>query len=240
MEKPIMIMGAMEDVKLDILKGKMENIQIEKEKTCTFYKGTLLDKSVVLCSTSIGSINASMATLLGILKYNPKMIIVQGIAGGHGTYIHAKDIVVATEIININTLETEKKLKGEGSNSLEWKLNNFIDDTGNEIIIEKSNELLIDTAKKVEYEHGNVLFGRIGSGDVWNKEADRILMFNEKYQTLCEEMEGYAIAKVANTYAIPMINIRAISNNEVLGEAYIREVGKYSQEFTIEMLKKLN
>ena len=82
-------------------------------------------------------------------------------------------------------------------------------------------------------------FGRIGSGDVWNKEIDRILMFNEKYQTLCEEMEGYAIAKVANTYEIPMINIRAISNNEVLGESYIREVGRYSQEFTIELIKHL-
>ena len=234
-----MIMGAMEDVELDIIKENLKDIKIEKEKSCTYYKGTLLNMQVVLCSTNIGSINAAMATLLGILKYNPKIIIVQGIAGGHGTSIHAKDVVVATEIININTLETESKLKGEGSNSLEWKLNNFIDDAGNEVIIEKSNEGLIEAAKNVEYEHGRVLFGRIGSGDVWNKEVDRILMLNEKYQTLCEEMEGYAIAKVANTYEIPMINIRAISNNEVLGEKYIREVGIYSQEFTLKLIEKI-
>lgn len=158
MERPIMILGAMEDVELDIIKKNLKDVEIEKEKTCIFYRGSLLNKSVVLCSTNIGSINAAMATLLGILKYNPKMIIVQGIAGGHGTTIHAKDIVVATEIININTLETEKKTKGEGSNSLEWKLNNFIDDVENGIIIEKTNELLIETAKKVEYSQGNVFF----------------------------------------------------------------------------------
>lgn len=239
MDKPIMIMGAMEDVELDILKENLIDIEIEKEKSCTFYKGRLFNNSVILCSTGIGSINATMATLLGILKYNPKMIIVQGIAGGHGTKVHTNDIVVATEIININSLETSSKEKGEGSNSLEWKLNNFVDDTVDEIISIKSNELLIETAHKVEYNHGNVFFVRIGSGDVWNKEVDRILMFSEKYQTLCEEMEGYAIAKVSNTYEIPMINIRAISNNEVLGEKYVREVGRYSQEFTLQLVNKL-
>ena len=64
-------------------------------------------------------------------------------------------------------------------------------------------------------------------------------MFNEKYETLCEEMEGYAIAKVANLYNIPMIIIRAISNNEILNERYQRKVGKYAQEFTLEFLKNI-
>lgn len=239
MEKPILIMAAMEDVELNLLKEKLTNIEVEKEKTCTFFKGELFDKSVVLCAMNIGSINATIAVLFGILKYNPRAIIVQGIAGGHGYSVHGSDIVIGTEIININTLETVSKKQWEGSNSLEWKLNNFIDDAGNEVIIEKSNELLIEAAKNIEYEHGNVLFGRVGSGDVWNKEADRILMFNEKYKTLCEEMEGYAASKVASTYGVPFINIRAISNNEILGESYKREVGKYSQEFTLELVKNI-
>ena len=237
MNNSIMIMGAMEDVELNILKDNLTNMEIEKENTCTFYKGELLGNPTILCSTNIGSINATVATLLGILKYNPKAIILQGIAGGHGDNVHVNDIVVATETININTIETVNKAKGEGSNSLEWNLNNFADESEN--INASSYEKLIELAKSVEYTHGNVLFGRVGSGDVWNKEADRISMLNEKYQTLCEEMEGYAIAKVANTYEIPMINIRAISNNEVLGEEYIREVGRYSQEFTLELIKML-
>ena len=112
-------------------------------------------------------------------------------------------------------------------------------DEKNEIVIEKSNEKLIDIAKKIKYEYGNVFLGRIGSGDVWNKETDRILMFNERYKTLCEEMEGYAASKVASTYGVPFINIRAISNNEILGESYKREVGKYSQEFTLELVKNI-
>lgn len=229
----------MEDVELNILKEKLEDTIIEKEKICTFYKGKLYGNSVILCATNIGSINATIATLTGIHKYNPKTIIVQGIAGGHGENIHVNNIVIGTEIININSLETNKKEKGEGSNSLEWKLNSFLDDKNIETIIEKSNDMLIERAKKIEYEHGKMFFGRIGSGDVWNKEADRILMFNEKYKTLCEEMEGYAISKVASIYNIPIIHIRVISNNEILGEEYKREVGRYSQEFTMKLLEEI-
>ena len=237
MGKPILIMGAMEDVELNILKESLTNVEIEKEETCTFYKGNLQEKKVVVCAMNIGSINATVATLLGILKYNPRSIILQGIAGGHGYNVHVNDIVVATETININTIETANKAKGEGSNSLEWKLNNFVDESDNINIY--SDEKMLELAKNVDYSHGNVLFGRVGSGDVWNKETDRILMFNQKYKTLCEEMEGYAVSKVASTYGVPFINIRVISNNEILGESYKREVGKYSQEFTLELVKNI-
>lgn len=239
MENPIMIMGAMEDVELDLLKENLVDIEIEKEKICTFYKGNLFGKSIILCSTNIGSINATMATQLGILKYSPSIIIGQGIAGGHGNKVHVKDIVVGAEIININSFETVKKEKNEGSNSLEWILNSFGNDTDTNLIIEKASTNLLEVAKTVKYDYGNVLFGRIGSGDVWNKETDRILMFSEKFETLCEEMEGYAISRVANIYGIPVITLRAISNNEVLKEEYVRDVGRYSQEFTLELLKNI-
>lgn len=229
----------MEDVELNLLKDKLEDVKIEKEQTCTFYKGIINGISILLCCSNIGSINATIATTLGIYKYRPKIIIVQGIAGGHGENVHTKDIVVGTEIININSMETLKKEKGEGSNSLNWELNSFQDDKQKEILIQKSSDFLIKAAKNIEYNQGNILYGRIGSGDVWNKETDRILMFNEKYKTLCEEMEGYAVAKVANDYNIPILNIRVISNNEILREEYLREVGKYAQEFTLTLLNNI-
>lgn len=239
MSKTIMIMGAMEDVELNVLLENLTDIEIYNESNYRFYKGKLMDNTIILSCTKVGTVNATLATQIGILKFNPNIIIGQGIAGGHGYNVHTNDIVVGNEIININTIETVKKGKGQGSNSLEWQLNNFENNVDESLIIEKSSEILLENAKKVNYDYGNVVFGRIGSGDVWNKETDRILMFNEKYETLCEEMEGYAIAKVANLYNIPMIIIRAISNNEILNERYQRKVGKYAQEFTLEFLKNI-
>lgn len=237
MESPIMILGAMEDVELNILKEKINLSNVYKEKNYTFYEGKICGKDVVLGAINIGLINATVATLIGIKKYNPTKIILQGIAGAHGCDVHVNDIVVASKIININTLETTSCVKGEGSDSLKWTLNNFPGDA-TDISVETDKEIF-ELAQAIKYNKGNVLFGAVGSGDVWNKDVDRILMFNEKYQTLCEEMEGYAVAKVAQLYDVPMINVRVISNNEILKEKYQREVGKYSQEFILEILKSM-
>ena len=237
MKNPIMILGAMEDVELNVLKERLSLLKVYKEKSYTFYEGTICGKDVVLGAINIGIINATIATFIGIKKYNPQLVILQGIAGGHGYEVHVNDIVVASQIININTLETINCIEGEGSDSLKWILNNFSDDSA-DIGIETNKEIL-KLAHNVKYDKGKVFFGVVGSGDVWNKETDRILMFKEKYKTLCEEMEGYAVAKVTQLYEVPMTNIRAISNNEILKEEYKREVGKYSQEFVLEILKSM-
>ena len=62
---------------------------------------------------------------------------------------------------------------------------------------------------------------------------------NEKYGILCEEMEGIAIYTVANQYGIPAIDIRVISDNEILKEEYDRNVSIRVQEFTMNLLKEI-
>ena len=62
---------------------------------------------------------------------------------------------------------------------------------------------------------------------------------NEKYGILCEEMEGIAIYTVANQYGIPVIDIRVISDNEILKEEYDRKVSIRAQEFTMNLLKEM-
>ena len=62
---------------------------------------------------------------------------------------------------------------------------------------------------------------------------------NEKYGILCEEMEGIAIYTVANQYGIPVIDIRVISDNEILKEEYDRNVSIRAQEFTMNLLKEI-
>lgn len=77
---------------------------------------------------------------------------------------------------------------------------------------------------------------QLAVGDVWNQEADKILMLHQKYGTLCEEAEGIAVYTVANDFGIPVLGIRVISNNEILEEPYDRNTGLKSQEFTYELI----
>lgn len=73
-------------------------------------------------------------------------------------------------------------------------------------------------------------------GDIWNREADKILMLLQKYGTLCEEAEGIAVYTVANDFGIPVLGIRVISNNEILNEPYDRNTGLKAQQFTYELI----
>lgn len=233
----IMVIGAMKDAELDLFINSLKNIVIEKEGIYTFYVGNMFDKKIVVCVSKIGTINAACATTLGIIRYKPQCIIAIGVAGGYGEDVCANDLVIASEIINISSFVTPERLNGEGSNSLSWRLEDF---TEGSTLILKSDEKLLNLAKEVEnmYSFGGVHYGKIASGDCWNKEADRIMFFHEKYGLLCEEMEGAAIYQISSNFNIPTISFRAISNNEVLHEKYNRNVGEYVQKFTIEFIRK--
>lgn len=237
-ERPIVIMCAME-VEMDFLLEKLENAKCEVVGKYKFYEGTIKNYPVVICQCFVMSINATVATYIAIQKYQPKAIISQGTAGAHGKNIHTGDIVVGEKCINIVSCKTPAKKEGEGSNSLEWDLVNFISGEEDRLEYQYGDEHLIELAKQVYYEDGNVHFGTIGSGDVWNCEADRILWLNEKYGTLCEEMEGIAVYKLANDFQVPVLGIRIISNNEILCEPYDRNIGRKSQEFAYELVLKL-
>ncbi len=239
-KRPILIIAAMEDTELNILKkiNKIENkIQME---TCTFYETSINNYPVVLCSSNIGCIQASNAITIAILKYNPIAIINEGLAGAHGKDIHKGDIVVGTEIININSIKTPKLKEGEGIDIFNWELVTFIKGQDDELKVEKADKLLTQCVKDIEKEYtkGKVIYGRIGSGDVWNNEADRIMYLNQKYNTLCEEMEGIAIYQIANQYNIPVIGIRVISNNEVLNEEYDVSTGEKVQYFVQKLVER--
>ena len=87
-----------------------------------------------------------------------------------------------------------------------------------------------------ESKKENFIFGRIASGDIWNKNKYRIKYINQKYGAICEDMECVAIYTVANIYKIPVISIKAISNNEILDEKYDMHVGKKIQEITEDII----
>ena len=153
--------------------------------------------------------------------------------------IHTKDIIIATTISNINSYRTPELKEKEGSNPNNWELLTFLSGETDRYIEYDSNEHLLELTKKIEYLNGNIVYGKIGSGDAWNREVDRILHLNQKYGIICEDMESVAIYRIANKYNIPVISIKIISDNSLIGEEYNRDVGIYLQEFIYEYLLKI-
>lgn len=237
-KRPIVIMAAME-AEANFLLEKLANVKCQTVEKYKFYEGTMNGYPVVVCRCLVMSINASIASCIAIQKYHPLTIISQGTAGGHGKDIHRGDIIIGQKCVNIMSSKTPAKKEGEGSNSLDWKLIDFISGEEDRLIYQLGNEHLLELCKTITYTKGEVHFGILGSGDIWNKEADRILHLNQKYGTLCEDMESIAIYTVANNFNIPVIGIRIISNNEILGESFDRNTALECQKFVYKLILKL-
>ena len=61
--------------------------------------------------------------------------------------------------------------------------------------------------------------GRVASSDAWLDNADLVLKESALHSTLCEDMEAAAIACVAESYEIPFVAIKDVSNSVFLNEA---------------------
>ena len=95
MKDVILIIAAMEDVELDYLISKLKNLKKIEYKHVFFYEGNMFDKNIVFCVSGIGTINMAVALTIAINKYNPKIVINEGVSGGYTKDIKKGDIIPA-------------------------------------------------------------------------------------------------------------------------------------------------
>ena len=81
--------------------------------------------------------------------------------------------------------------------------------------------------------------GILGSGDVFNREIDRIDWINNIFKNYSEDMESIGTYSVCNKFNIPCIGIRIISNNEILLEKLDKTKAIELQEILISILNNL-
>ena len=191
-EKTILVVVAME-VEAKVLLEKVNNIKEKNKYGYTFYEGTIQNKKIIILLSGVGVINASSALTTALLEYNPSIIINYGIAGAMYKNIHTKDIMIGTTVSNINSYRTPFLNEGEGTNPNNWELLTFLSGQPDRYIEYSSDKELLEVTKEIEYNNGNIIYGKIGSGDAWNREVDRILYLNKEYEIICEDMESIAI-----------------------------------------------
>lgn len=225
--KVILVQGAM-DIEIEYLLSKLEN---RKDRTIAgyeFYEGSINDIEVVISKTLVGTINSTIATTIGIINFCPNIVINQGIAGAHRSDLHSGDIVIGEKCCNINAYKMPTKAKGEGSNPFEWEPNKRAQD------VQNSNLQLVNIIENSLNDNSSnkIYTGILGSGDVFNREIDRIKWINSTFGNYSEDMESIGTYSVCNKFNIPCIGIRIISNNEILLE-------KLDKTKAIELQKRL-
>lgn len=173
----------------------------------SFYETSYQQAQIILSLTEIGIVNAALATMLAIEKYRPAYIINQGTAGGHLPDLRPGDIIIGKFAVYLNDMRMPLKKTGEGSNALEWT-------PGSGCFMLEADPALVALAESISSED-RLIVGRLGSGDLFSREADRIQWLHSRLGALCEDMESAAVYKACHACQIPVIGIRIISNNEL-------------------------
>ena len=120
--RTILIQGAL-DIEIQYLIDNLENKENLIISGYEFFIGCINNFKIIISKTLIGVVNSTISTTIGILKFNPDIVINQGIAGSHKSNIHIGDIVIGKKCCNINAYSMPSKGKNEGSNPFEWKPN---------------------------------------------------------------------------------------------------------------------
>ncbi|MGI6030192.1 MAG: hypothetical protein ACOX7F_01670 [Eubacteriales bacterium] len=238
--RPVLICGAM-DVEIQQLRSYMRPCREESLGGYTLWLGEIDELPVALLRTEIGIINSACATALAIHQLQPQSVLNIGCAGGHSRLVHRGDIVLGKSCVNITSFETPDALENEGIHVEDWTPSTFSPDEEDRPIHDRlsCDKYLLEEAQKCSYDKGRVLCGVLGSGDVWNREADHVLWLNQTLHTMCEDMESVSVYSVAHRFSLPVLGIRIISNHVLYQEEYDRSTCLDCQHFVLEFLHRL-
>ena len=199
---------------------KLNNVETKNLFNYEIYIGKYDNLNIIVGISGIGTINMSGLMHVILTNYKINFVLNFGTVGGYGNSIHKGDIIVITECVNTNSFLTKKEEKGKGIKVENIEYVTFVENGEHKFGFYKIDENIMAKLILIFHNDKNIKYGRIGSGDMWNKEYDKIMYKNEKYEILCEDMECAAVFQVADKFKIPFASIKGISNNEILNEEY--------------------
>lgn len=222
----ILLQGA-EKQEIDYFLSKLQNSERKVIGGFEFYFGKINDRDVVISKTKVGEINASIATTIAIQSFKIDKIINQGTAGSHSVDVRRGDCVVVCDYVQINSYET---VDGE------YRIRTFNTD---DIIAKREydNNFIKEIFDKISsVSERRIHLGKIASGDVWNKDVNIIKKIHKDYDTLGEEMEIAGVYSVADSFKIPVVGVRIISNNSLLDEGYDPAIASECQKLICKII----
>lgn len=198
------IIGAM-DSEVALLHACLTQAEVRRIGDLAFHSGILGDKQVVVVRCGVGKVNAARCTQLLIDAFHPDYIVNTGIAGGIGEGLCVGDVVVATGLMQH---DFDVTAFGYARGNL---CNRKAADQPTIFCSDKAlvNQL-VQAAESVA--PGRVKLGTIVTGDVFISSREQKQFLYQTFHAAAAEMEGGAIAQVAQANGIPFVVLRAISD----------------------------
>lgn len=220
-----------EQEELDAVKSKMKIIKEHNIYGLTIYESDYDKSKCYLVRCGVGKVNAARVTQILISTYKPDYIINMGVAGSVDKKVSKCDVVIATSLVqhdfDVTIFGREK---------------GYIPNTGKFFTCD---DYLIEEATSIKIDE-QVHQGIIASGDLFVSDKDIAAKINKKFNALCVEMEGAAIAQVCYLSKIPFLVIRSISDspyeedNHLTFNEFLKESSDVAAKLLIELIDKVN
>ena len=189
-----------------------------------FYKGKHDKHELILVQSGLGKVNAAVVSTLLIEKFDCELLLFSGVAGGIDPRIEIGEVIIADSLVQYDygKLENGEMLTfrpgciptGKAKNVLEYDLNSKIKD-------------------KIKASLPNVRMGKFLTGDVFLQCKDTQKKLFEKFEAQAIDMEGAAVAQVAEQFGITAVVVRCLSdlagaNNQNLSPKFLNKAAKKS------------
>jgi adenosylhomocysteine nucleosidase len=213
----------------------MKETKTHTKAGITYYEGELEGKSVVLCKSGVGKVNAAITTQMLIDQFQADQVIFTGVAGAVHPELDIGDIVVSTDCLQHDVDATALGFQpGEIPFAEKW-----IWEADPELI-----RLALQAGEKLAGEV-RIVSGRVLSGDQFIADRGKVQWFHEHFNAHCTEMEGAAVAQVCAMNSVPFVIVRSMSD-KADGSAHVnfleftKLASKRSYEIVVGMLQKLS
>ena len=201
----------------------------------TFFKSKHSFHDLVVVECGIGKVNAAMVSTLLVKVFDCEMLIFSGVAGGIDPEMKIGEVIVGKSLIQYDYgALNDGKLQ--------------VYRAGNIPMGQQENELefLIDPKikKKINAVLPDLKMGTILTGDVFLQCGETRKALFERFGAQAIEMEGGAVAQVAEQFEIPALVVRCLSdlagaNGQKLHSAFLKKAAESSFQIVQTILKVL-
>jgi adenosylhomocysteine nucleosidase len=226
------VIGAMKE-EIELFHQHMDQVTSSTKANVQFTEGQCFGKSIVLCKSGVGKVNAAVTTQILIDTFGVDAIIFTGVAGAVDPGLNVGDIVISTECLQ-HDMDVTALGFARGTIPYEETSTFCADESLRNLASQVSRELFGDKVKE----------GRVLSGDQFIASREVVNQLYTELNGTCTEMEGAAVAQVCSMNNTPFVVIRSMSD-KADGSAHVNfaeftvQASENSYRIVEQMLKRL-
>ncbi|ULN49298.1 5'-methylthioadenosine/adenosylhomocysteine nucleosidase [Mycolicibacterium goodii] len=203
------------------LRDLMSDVDVVRHAHTSFETGTLDGREVVVAGTGMGKVNAALVTTLLIHGFGCRTIIFSGVAGGLDPELNVGDVIVAERVVqhDAGVIENEQLQTYQAGHV---PFINPTDRLGYDVdaaLLGKVRAALeglhlppLSTRAGGQGRAVQIAYGTVLSGDQYLHSAPIRDRLHAQFGGRAVEMEGGAVAQVAEAFDAAWLVIRALSD----------------------------